>query len=145
MSCSANIFTKSKKDCRSDKCDICLVKYTIYDNYSDPGFNVDALADMLDVSYETLYHICCKHFYSSPLDLITKVRLMHSLRLFLKSKLPIASISYLSGFARVRTFRNNFKEYFDINPTKIKESLSENGDKEAVIRILMEKLEEDHF
>ena len=139
--CIRCIYRKDNAGCTLDSCRVYKIKNAILENYHNVNFNVNLLADELNMPREKLYDLSCNYFDDPPARVISKLRIKYSLTLFLKQNLPLGSIAKRSGISSIKTFRNHFIKYFEISPRILRESLKDVQHKESMLNTLKYVLE----
>lgn len=92
-----------------------LILGVIKDNYSNPDFSVQFLADKLRICVSYLREIVCDKFGICPQQLIGEYRLSIALEL-IPYKKNFRIVSRKTGYNSIRTFRRAFKNKFGISP-----------------------------
>ena len=105
-----------------DKNFIIKVDAKIQENISNISFGVDELADVLCVSYSTLYRKVKATIGISPCELIRKTRIKSALKMMKQKSGAIADIAYASGFSNYSYFSRCFKTELGLLPSEF------NGD-----------------
>ncbi len=87
-----------------------------------PG--VAALAQRLGISDRHLRRIFEAQFGVSPLRYLQTRRLLCAKQLLTDTRLPVAQVARMSGFASVRRFNAAFTEHYDLQPTQLRRDQS---------------------
>lgn len=114
---------------------ISSVKKNIEENLDNPNFNVDVLANLLNMSRTSFYNKIKALTDQGPGEFIRLVRLKRSAQLLKEHQHSITEIAELAGFSDAKYFREVFKKHFGCSPSKYakndgKDCKSEKGDEE---------------
>ena len=104
-------------------------KTYIEENYSDPGLNVNSMAEHLGVQPTYLSKLFKEMEGEKLSQYLSKVRLKYVKKLLLENE-KLEEISVRCGFGSQRTFLRIFKQYEGVTPTQFKE-LEEEKKKEG--------------
>lgn len=89
----------------------------IEQNMSEPNFNVERLAEKLNVS-RTVFNKKIKTITGyPPVELIRLLRLKRALQLLSSKEFNVTEVAYMVGFSDVRYFSTCFRKQFDIRPS----------------------------
>ena len=88
--------------------------------HSDPAFNVNALAEQLQLSRVTLFRIFRVALGVTPLEYITELRCGHALELIRGTSLPMREIAARSGFADRTYFFRVIRKHFNASPRELR-------------------------
>jgi len=92
---------------------------TVEEHLSEPGFNVEALADALCMSRVTFYHRLQEQTGLTPTEFIRDVRLKKAALLLARgTHATIADVAGKVGFASPKYFSRLFREKFGVLPTQ---------------------------
>ena len=97
--------------------------------------SVEGLADRLGVSSRHLRRIFEAQFGVTPLQYLQTRRLLTAKQLLADTKLPIAQVAFISGFASVRRFNAAFVQYYRLNPTQLRRQGARPVDGGIVLRL----------
>ncbi|WP_300600780.1 two-component regulator propeller domain-containing protein [Niabella sp.] len=87
-------------------------------NIADPDFSVESLSQALFMSRVTLYRKLLTLTGKTPIDFLKTIRLKKAALLLSKSGKSIAEIAYETGFNNPKNFTKQFKEEFNILPSR---------------------------
>jgi len=91
----------------------------IEDNYTDPNFSVEKLAEMLNCSRASLYKKMKASSNYSPIDLIITFKLKKAKNLLQTGQFSVSEVAYMCGFSIPTYFSKRFKEYYGVTPTEM--------------------------
>ncbi len=94
----------------------------IEDNLSDPDFNVDKLAKAYGVSRVYLSKKIKSLTGESTIQFQRMVKLKHAAELLLQDSLSVSEVAWEVGYNDLNTFRQRFKEKFDMSPSEYRQS-----------------------
>jgi signal transduction histidine kinase/DNA-binding response OmpR family regulator len=100
----------------------------ILQNLTNPGFNIDVLAEAMALSRRSLSRKCQQECQQSAGQFITEVRMQIALKLLNENRLNISEIAYGTGYESLSYFSRTFKKFYGKSPTII-EDRALNGDK----------------
>jgi signal transduction histidine kinase/ligand-binding sensor domain-containing protein/CheY-like chemotaxis protein/AraC-like DNA-binding protein len=90
----------------------------VEENIGDPDFNIDAVADSMNMSRSPFY----KKFKSltnlAPVEFVREMRLKRAKQFFDAGQTKIADIAFLVGFGNSKYFSTCFKEQFGVTPSE---------------------------
>ncbi len=109
---SGNTRHEKKKSGISDK-----VLAIIDEHCSKEAFNIDFLAQEMDMSRIQLYRYIKKHFKMSPFELIRKIRMSKVASSLREGDANISEVAYRFGFNDMKNFRESFKKEYGQTPT----------------------------
>lgn len=89
-------------------------------NFTNPNFSTQALADHLNTNRSNLYRQFKTHIKQSPSEYIRQFRLEKARQLLLNSTLSISQIAYQTGFKEVSHFSKSFKDFYKITPSTLR-------------------------
>lgn len=113
-----------------------LIEEEIRKYYRDTNFNVQQLANKLNISQSYLREIVHEKYKMSPHRLIEAIRLDESLPL-LFTDMKIYNISIEVGYSHNQAYRRAFKNRYGISPLNFREMFKEKAYKE--IRKIIDK------
>lgn len=88
--------------------------------HSDPAFNVNALAEQLQLSRVTLFRIFRVALGVTPSEYITELRCGHALELIRGTSLPMREVAARSGFADRTYFFRVIRKRFNASPRELR-------------------------
>lgn len=91
----------------------------IYENYSNPGFNIENLAQMMGISRSLLHIKMKKNIGSSASNYLKGIRIKKAAEL-IKQGVPISEVAYKTGYNDPNYFSRVFKKEFNVSPTDYK-------------------------
>lgn len=97
---------------------ISSVKECIEENLSNSDFNVDMLSSQLHMSRTSFFNKLKTLTGYAPADYIRMIRLQHSVQLLGQGKYTITEIAEMVGFSDAKYFREVFKKYYNVSPSK---------------------------
>jgi AraC-like DNA-binding protein len=109
-----------------------LILGVIKDNYSDPQFSVQSLADRLRISISYLRKIIGDSFGICPQELIVEYRLLKALEYFLSHK-SVPRVSNKVGYNRSKSFRRIFKDKFGLSPLDLQVKIRSTNHSELAL------------
>ncbi|MBQ4516408.1 MAG: AraC family transcriptional regulator [Clostridia bacterium] len=92
------------------------VNAIIADNYTNTEFNVNMIADMLNINANYLSAIYKRKTDMNILDNIRALRVKEAKRLIVETKIPLENIAKQAGFGSITTFNRVFKKFTGISP-----------------------------
>ena len=92
------------------------VNAIIADNYTNTEFNVNMIADMLNVNANYLSAIYKRKTDMNILDNIRALRVKEAKRLIVETSIPLENIAKQAGFGSITTFNRVFKKFTGISP-----------------------------
>ena len=99
----------------------------IQSNFSDPAFNIDALAAELALHRTTLQRLFRKELNTTPLSYLTQCRIQHALDLLRTTRLPVAEIASRSGFLQSNYFCRVIRHHCGKTPEQYRGSFKIPG------------------
>lgn len=93
----------------------------IMDNYSDPEFNVEKLAEKSCVSRTVFYNKIKSLTGLTPIDFLRQKRLHIASQMILETDYNVSEIAIITGFNDVKNFSKRFKEIYKVTPTQYKQ------------------------
>ncbi len=97
---------------------IATVKKSIEDKMDNPGFNVDMLCTLLNMSRTSFYNKIKALTDQAPADYIRLIRLKRAAQLLKEQKHTITEVAELTGFSDAKYFREVFKKHFKVSPSQ---------------------------
>ena len=91
-------------------------------NISNPGLNVETLADQVGLSRVHIYRKLKELTNLSARDFIKNIRLKQAAILLKEKDLTISDVAYASGFTTLSHFSSSFKELYGMSPTELKQN-----------------------
>lgn len=88
--------------------------------HSDPAFNVNALAEQLQLSRVTLFRIFRVALGVTPSEYIAELRCGHALELIRGTSLPMREVAARSGFADRTYFFRVIRKRFNASPRELR-------------------------
>lgn len=101
---------------------IASVKECIEKNMGDPDFNVEMLSSRHHMSRTSFFNKLKVLTGYAPADYIRMIRLQHAAQLLKQGEYTIAEITDRVGFSDAKYFREVFKKYYGVSPSKYGES-----------------------
>lgn len=101
---------------------ISSVKECIEQNMSDPDFNVDTLSSRHHMSRTSFFNKLKALTGYAPADYIRILRLQHAALLLKEGKYTVTEVADMVGFSDAKYFREVFKKYYEVSPSKYAES-----------------------
>ena len=98
------------------------VSEVIKNNYTSPDFNVNRLAEEMNMSRTSFYRKFMSIADMSPKDYLTRYRINKSIELIKSGEENFAEISYLCGFNSQSIFSVIFKKEKGVSPLQFKKS-----------------------
>lgn len=92
----------------------------IQHNYQN-SISLDYLAELAHLSVSALERRFKKHLDTTPTKFINEIRLENARMLILENTTPIAEIAYQTGFSDHSYFTKQFKNFFGVHPSKMRE------------------------
>ena len=112
----------------------------IKENFTNPDFNVNKLAEELNINRSYLYKDTIKIFKYNPKHLIAITRISLALELLTKGE-KVTYAAYKTGFINSYNLRRAFKTRLNNTPSKIrKQCLHNNDNKEKFLKIIRNSL-----
>ena len=107
----------------SDKIIIDKASSIIKSHFDDPQFNMDALADSLNMSRSKMFAFFKAVLGITPNDFTLNLKMQEASKMLLESPdSNISEISYSLGFSSPRYFSRCFKEYYKVSPQAYRRS-----------------------
>lgn len=97
---------------------IASVKECIEKNMGDLDFGVDVLSNQHHMSRTSFYNKLKALTGYAPADYIRMIRLQHAAQLLKQKEYTITEIAEIVGFSDAKYFREVFKKYYNVSPSK---------------------------
>ena len=97
---------------------IASVKKCIENNMENPDFNVDMLSNQHHMSRTSFFNKLKALTGYAPADYIRMIRLQHAAQLLEQGEYSITEIAYMIGYSDAKYFREVFKKYYNVSPSK---------------------------
>ena len=97
-------------------------EFLIKNNYYNPGFNIESLAESLSISRTSLYRHFLKYKGISPKDYLMKLRMKRAVSLLEGNDYSIKNIAYSVGFSDQLYFSKVFKKETGYTPREYRRS-----------------------
>ena len=97
---------------------IAHVKKYVEENMNNPGFNIDSLCDLLNMSRTSFYNKLKALTGQAPADYVRLIRLNCARVLLREHRYPITEVAEMTGFSDARYFREVFKKHFGVSPSR---------------------------
>ena len=97
---------------------IATVKKSVEENIDNPAFNVDVLCNLLNMSRTSFYNKLKALTGYAPADYIRMIRLQRAAQLLKQKEYTITEIAEIVGFSDAKYFREVFKKYYNVSPSK---------------------------
>lgn len=97
---------------------IASVKECIEKNLGDSEFNVDVLSSQLHMSRTSFFNKLKALTGYAPADYIRMIRLQHAAQLLKQGGYTVTEIADIIGFSDAKYFREVFKKYYNVSPSK---------------------------
>lgn len=101
---------------------IVSVKECIENNMGNPDFNVDILSSQHHMSRTSFFNKLKALTGYAPADYIRLIRLQHAAQLLKQGEYTITEIADKVGFSDAKYFREVFKKYYGVSPSKYVEA-----------------------
>ena len=113
------------------------VRRILENNISDPEFNVNKLAQDLNISTTQLYRRLKETTNYSPVEFIRILKLQKAYGLLSKRSNTVKEVCYLTGFNNMSYFIKCFREQFGVTPAYFRDNgMKENENKKVTNTIL---------
>lgn len=96
------------------------LKEHVEENMSDPEFNIDVLASLMNMSRTSMYSKIKVLTDLTPSDYVRNIRLNRAAQLLKEGQNNVTEVAELTGFSDAKYFREVFKKYFKVSPSKYK-------------------------
>ena len=97
---------------------IASVKECIENNMGNSDFNVDMLSSQHHMSRTSFFNKLKALTGYAPADYIRMIRLQHAAQLLKQGEHTVTEIADMVGFSDAKYFREVFKKYYNVNPSK---------------------------
>ena len=97
---------------------IASIKKAVEENMDTPGFTVDTLCCMLNMSRTSFYNKLKALTDQAPADYVRLIRLNRAKQLLREQRYTVAEVAEMTGFSDAKYFREVFKKHFHINPSQ---------------------------
>ncbi|ADV45025.1 response regulator [Bacteroides helcogenes] len=97
---------------------IATVKKHVEENMDNPGFNVEVLCGLMNMSRTSFYNKITALTDEAPGDYIRLIKLKRASILLLEHKYSITEIAEKTGFSDAKYFREVFKKHFKVSPSQ---------------------------
>lgn len=97
---------------------IATVKKHVEENMDNPGFNVDMLCTLLNMSRTSFYNKITALTDEAPGDYIRLIKLKRASQLLMEHRHSITEIAEMTGFSDAKYFREVFKKHFKVSPSQ---------------------------
>lgn len=97
---------------------IATVKRHVEESMDNPGFNVDVLCNLLNMSRTSFYNKITALTGEAPADYIRLIKLKRASQLLMEHKHTITEIAEMTGFSDAKYFREVFKKHFKVSPSQ---------------------------
>ena len=104
---------------------IASVKKCIKNNMENTDFNVDILSSLHHMSRTSFFNKLKALTGYAPADYIRMIRLQHAAQLLKQGKHTITEIADMVGFSDAKYFREVFKKYYNVSPSKFNKKSEE--------------------
>ena len=101
---------------------IASVKKCIENNMENSDFNVDMLSSQHHMSRTSFFNKLKALTGYAPADYIRMIRLQHAAQLLKQGKYSITEIADMIGYSDAKYFREVFKKYYNVSPSKFNKS-----------------------
>lgn len=95
----------------------------IHENLEDEEFNIDALAELLNMSRSQFYRKIKALTNQSLLDFVTTIRMNKALEYLLSGGFNISETAFKVGYSMSSNFTRTFTRHFGVSPSKYIESI----------------------
>ena len=106
---------------------IASVKECIENNMGNSDFNVDMLSSQHHMSRTSFFNKLKALTGYAPADYIRMIRLQHAAQLLKQGEYTITEIADIVGFSDTKYFREVFKKYYNVSPSKFNKSQNIDG------------------
>lgn len=97
---------------------IATVKRHVEESMDNPGFNVDVLCNLLNMSRTSFYNKITALTDEAPADYIRLIKLKRASQLLMEHRHTITEIAEMTGFSDAKYFREVFKKHFKVSPSQ---------------------------
>lgn len=96
-------------------------------NFGSPAFNVDALAEILNIHRTTLLRLFKRKTGASPQEIIMRHRLQYALGLLKETQVSVRDVAESSGFARSNYFARVIRRHCGMTPEEYRKHSHDNS------------------
>lgn len=107
---------------------IASVKKAVEDNMDTPGFNVDTLCSLLNMSRSSFYNKLKALTDQAPADYVRLIRLNRAKQLLREQRYTVTEVAEMTGFSDAGYFREVFKKHFHVSPTQYAKGQEPNNE-----------------
>lgn len=100
---------------------------TVNENLKNPNFKVDELAELLNMSYSSLYRKCSTVTGMNLIDFVRHLRLKKAAVLMVNYGYNISQVAYMVGFNDPKYFTKSFKKHFALTPKDFKNKAQDSS------------------
>ena len=97
---------------------IASVRKVVEENMDTPGFTVDTLCGMLNMSRTSFYNKLKALTDQAPADYVRLIRLNRAKQLLREQRYTVTEVAEMTGFSDAKYFREVFKKHFHVSPTQ---------------------------
>lgn len=97
---------------------IASVKKAVEENMDTPGFNVDTVCSLLNMSRSSFYSKLKALTDQAPADYVRLIRLNRAKQLLREQRYTVTEVAEMTGFSDAGYFREVFKKHFHVSPTQ---------------------------
>lgn len=97
---------------------IASIKKNVEENMDNPGFTIDVLCTLLNMSRTSFYNKLKALTDQSPGDYVRLIRLKRAMQLLKEQKYTITEVAEMTGFSDAKYFREVFKKHFNVSPSQ---------------------------
>lgn len=105
-----------------DKSFIDKIVSVIDQNLTDPGFDIDRLAESVNMSRSAFYRKIKVITGMSPVEFMRSTKLKKAYEMLKQGGMNISEVAYASGFSNPKYFSTCFKEQFGMSPSEVSRS-----------------------
>ena len=98
-----------------------MVKELILANFTDPGLSVAAIAERAGLSDSKLSVAFKAAYHQTPLEMITRKRMLLAKELLLATTLPVKDIAIECGYYDISSFNRRFKAHTGLAPLQYRQ------------------------
>ena len=99
---------------------IAEIKEHVEENMEDPTFNIDTLCALMNMSRTSFYNKIKVLTDMAPADYVRLIKLKKAAELLKEGNHTVTEVAEMTGFNDAKYFREVFKKYFDVSPSKYK-------------------------
>lgn len=115
---------------------IASIKKNVEENMDNPGFTIDVLCTLLNMSRTSFYNKLKALTDQSPGDYVRLIRLKRAMQLLKEQKYTITEVAEMTGFSDAKYFREVFKKHFNVSPSQYaKEEGNAGGGGKTISRL----------